>query len=763
MRSDSSNLDLLRSVAVSLVVLSHLLLENSLTGGDDYHVQTLGTLGVLIFFVHTCLVLMLSLDRQAAYGKEHQGTFLFLVRRAFRIYPLSIVTVIAVASFAWLYADKPPTGWAVVSNLLLIQNITEHASIPRALWSLPFEFQMYFFLPALYALVIYSGKFASYVIGALWLGAVALVLGFWVLRWDYDLIRFLPCFLPGVLAFCLRGSSRELSPGVLFMFVGLVAILDPWMVAHGVKATILSWPICLALGLIIPRCREIQIGWLRTAGKEIARYSYGIYLIHGPMIEFSFDYFKGASPVVPWVVFITGTAGLSYFAYHAIEKPCIEFGRKFSDRLAANRAMRKRAPIRLSGASEKAMSLIRRTGADMRRRKLLLGGLAAGAASLLPAFRGGERLLAAGNSKGAGVPANSVNLADYDGVPGASPSILRNAFGQAFAALRAQGGGTLLVPAGLYDFGSYENSTSIISVNDLSNIVISAYGATFKATTTAKAMPHMFYFFNFNNITIAGARFIDPGFNPWVNWKGMYCVGIQASKASRGFRMVNCHAESVVGLFGSHNNASTRQYLADIDIQGEVRNSYKGVGASFIREQVKVNLICHNVRRAFIAYALKNADIRVKISSTANWPGSNGLIALVSGGTAMGNVEDVRVKVDASGAGIYGGYVHFYHQGPEADGYMRNINATVNVTNVVNVSSTPNLFIFDHETNGVQSRTARVWDRISLHGSVTGNFSGRIISNPSVSTSLGSVYVDANLAALADISKLPGYFRIKRG
>lgn len=758
MRSDSSNLDVLRSVAVTFVVLSHLLLENSLIGGDDYHVQTLGTLGVLIFFVHTCLVLMLSLDRQAVNGKEHQGTFLFLVRRAFRIYPLSIVTVIVVASIAWLVADKPPTGWGVVSNLLLIQNITEHASIPRALWSLPFEFQMYFFLPALYALVIYSGKFASYVIGALWLAAVALVLVFWALRWDYDLIRFLPCFLPGVLAFCLRGSSRDFSPGVLFMFVGLVAILDPWMVAHGVKATILSWPICLAIGLIIPRCREIEIGWLRTTGKEIARYSYGIYLIHGPMIDFSFDYFKGAPPVVPWIVFITGTAGLSYFAYHAIEKPWIEFGRKFSDRLATNRAMRKRTPIQQLRASEKAMSLIRRAGMDMRRRKLLIGGLAVGVASLLPAFRDGERLLAAGSIKGADVPANSVRLADYGGVPGAGPAVLRNAFAQAFEALRAQGGGTLLVPAGLYDFGRYANSTSIISGNDLSDIAIFAYGATFKANTTARAMPHMFYFFNFHNITIAGARFTDSGFDPSVNWKGMYCAGIQASKASSGFRMVDCHAENVVGLFAANNNAATRDYIADVSIQGVVRHAYYGVGASFIREQVRVNLVCHNVRRAFIASGLKNAEIHVVGSSTADWPGSNGYVSLVSGGAAMGNVEDVRVTVDASGAGIYGGYVHFYHQGPEAEGYMRNIDATVNVTNV---SSAPNLFIFDHEVNGILSRTARIWDEIYLHGSVTGRFAGRVISNPSVSSFQGTVHIDANLASPAKMQGLPAYFRVR--
>jgi hypothetical protein len=395
-----------------------------------------------------------------------------------------------------------------------------------------------------------------------------------------------------------------------------------------------------------------------------------------------------------------------------------------------------------------------------KRRRLLLGALAVG---LLPTVsRGASKAMRdvrkLGGIGGAVVPANIVRLADYGGVPDASPSILKNAFSQAFAALTESGGGTLLIAPGLYDFGSYATSTYIISGNGLSNIAISAYGATFKATTTANVMPNMFYFFNFKNITIAGASFTDPGFNPSVNWKGMYCAGIQASEASSGFRMVDCFADSVIGLFASNNNATTRHYLADIDINGEVRNSYYGVGASFIKEQVNVNLICHNVRRAFIANALKNADITVTASSAPDCLGSNGLVALICEGAGKGEVENVRVRVDASGAGIYSGYVHFYHQGPEVDGAMRNIDATVNVRDV---KSTSNLFVFDHEANGVQRTTSRVWDQISLHGSVTGSFGGKIISNPSISKSPGTVYVDDNLAGSAKMSALPAYFRIK--
>jgi hypothetical protein len=396
-----------------------------------------------------------------------------------------------------------------------------------------------------------------------------------------------------------------------------------------------------------------------------------------------------------------------------------------------------------------------------RRRILLVAGLLGGAVNWMSIARSGS---AAGAPAGGDdvisrpvVPPNLVSLASYGGVPGAAPAVLIGAFGNAFASLMEKGGGTLLVPAGGYDFGEYDSSALVVRGDDLSNIAIFAYGATFKATTTANVMPFLFYFVNPNNVTIAGASFVDPGFNPSVNWKGMYCAGIQANRASRGFRMVDCRAESVVGLFSANNNASTRHYLEDIDIQGEVRNAYYGVGASFIRERVKVNLVCHNVRRAFIANALKNADITVTVSSTAQWPGSNGLVSLASGGAEMGNVEDVRVNVTASGAGIHGSYVHFYQVGPAVDGYMRNIDATVNL---YNVSAAQSLFIFDHETDRVQQKTARVWDQIHLHGSVTGSFAGRVISNPSVSSSPGTVHVDRNLALLEKQWNLPAYFRI---
>ncbi len=93
--ADSANLDLLRSTAVILVFVNHLLLFLGLTHEGEF-LRPLGRWGVQLFFVHCSLVLMMSLERQnrLRYARPYSA---FLIRRCFRILPLSVLFVAVVS------------------------------------------------------------------------------------------------------------------------------------------------------------------------------------------------------------------------------------------------------------------------------------------------------------------------------------------------------------------------------------------------------------------------------------------------------------------------------------------------------------------------------------------------------------------------------------------------------------------------------------------------------------------------------------------
>ena len=90
MKSKYANLDMLRRLRDQV---AEPLVNFGLATYSDAINQILGNLsftGVMFFFVHTCLVLMLSMSR----SPTHHLTREFLVRRAFRIYPLCWFTVV---------------------------------------------------------------------------------------------------------------------------------------------------------------------------------------------------------------------------------------------------------------------------------------------------------------------------------------------------------------------------------------------------------------------------------------------------------------------------------------------------------------------------------------------------------------------------------------------------------------------------------------------------------------------------------------------
>lgn len=332
------NLDILRATAVLCVLIAHVLAVWSLDM-TPINNWDLGRIGVLLFFVHTSLVLMSSLERQ---GRRRHWVRAFYIRRAFRIYPLAIVTVLITAAFGIMPHALPfgspglivhPQLRTVLADMALVQNITQDQPVPGILWTLPIEVQLYLMLPLAFLL---ARKSAWAVIAALTAcGGFALLVtrgftdsipGLWRLE---SIVSFAPCFVAGVLAYAilLKGRTPPL-PGWSFglLLLGCVAIFK---LSHPSETlTERGWPFCIAVALAITLVRDVGESWLTRVAHNICTGSYGIYLLHFTAIWLAFIVLKGAPIAIQWVMFSVFIVGLPFVAYRTIERPGIVLGRR---------------------------------------------------------------------------------------------------------------------------------------------------------------------------------------------------------------------------------------------------------------------------------------------------------------------------------------------------------------------------------------------------------------------------------------------------
>jgi peptidoglycan/LPS O-acetylase OafA/YrhL len=313
----SANLDLLRACAVLAVFSGHLAWRS---GYQSSQFQVLAHLGVVVFFVHTALVLMFSLERLAAGGK---GIHIreFYIRRVFRIYPLSVISVLVVYPLKVFTTSLRHLSFAgqakiLIANLLLIQNVLRVRSVQDPMWSLPFEVQMYLLLPFVFILVRRSIAKA----GCLW--AVGLLLSP-----AARLTAFFPCFLAGVFAYALMGHFRaRVAWGWWPATIAIIAIVFSTFARQGRD----DWIPAIALGLSIPLFKEMSSPLPASAAKLVATYSYGIYLSHSPLSWLVFEHLANWSPAVKWPLYLALATAVPVAAYHLIEHPMTRLGARLA-------------------------------------------------------------------------------------------------------------------------------------------------------------------------------------------------------------------------------------------------------------------------------------------------------------------------------------------------------------------------------------------------------------------------------------------------
>jgi len=335
-RLPERNLDLLRACAVLSVWGSHMWQ----TLAHTYEDHGLGRVGVLAFFLHTALVLMGSIERS---GVDSAGWVRrFYLRRIARIYPLLWFTIALCLLLGLPFSNlRPPAvptevahAWGTVwPNALLVQNLAQAPNVLSVFWTLPLEVQMYVLLPLCYLVAVRWGA-RSIVVGI----AAAAVFVFFVPFLPPGVQRFsvtayVPCFLAGVLAYSnLRTYAARLPAPSWYVVLPawwLLALLIP------VRLLPLHWVACVLLAIAVAATHELHASAVTRCAGIVAKYSYGIYLLHVPAWSIAFDKIGNGPAAVHWIVYALLVIGLPVAAYHLVESPAIEWMRRRTARLSA--------------------------------------------------------------------------------------------------------------------------------------------------------------------------------------------------------------------------------------------------------------------------------------------------------------------------------------------------------------------------------------------------------------------------------------------
>jgi peptidoglycan/LPS O-acetylase OafA/YrhL len=365
-------LDGLRGLAILLVLIVHCIDETKFLGGSRWlsylvAADSLSWSGVDLFFVLSGFLIggiLLDARGSANYFKA------FYARRAFRILP--VYAAVVGAFYLCFYAEQQ--GWIPGSRWLYGPNIPWYAYVTftqnfhwaaggadrtnwlTPTWSLAVEEQFYLILPAV--IWFLSGRRLLYFLGSVIVGAPFLRL-FLDLNFSSGNVAsfcLVPCradaLLLGVLAALLvrhqtaweslKSHRRSLVSAWIVLLAGLCALIVFKQTDHlGFFMTTLgySWLALFYLGLLLLALIQTS-GWLgkilrNSWLKALGTISYGVYLIHKPVLGLVFGYFRiewplaedlaGRLMVLSALAITLAVASISWAVF---ERPLLKIGHR---------------------------------------------------------------------------------------------------------------------------------------------------------------------------------------------------------------------------------------------------------------------------------------------------------------------------------------------------------------------------------------------------------------------------------------------------
>ncbi|MEO7998429.1 MAG: acyltransferase [Gemmatimonadaceae bacterium] len=334
-----NNLDVLRAIAVLLVLAGHTLES---FGKPPRFIMWLSIAGVQAFFVHTSLVLMSSLERDDAPDKPG-WVKRFYLRRALRIYPLvwaviALVLVFKIPRGLIPGSYEAPTLATVLANVVLMQDVAGLPNLQIAMWSLPIEVQMYLVLPVCYLVARNRKSWPTLLLIGVTVAGIFFygwgrnnpahrVAGLW----RFPVLEYAPSFAMGILAYHLlrkRVSGGKISSHIWIpLIVAAIAASGAYYATNGYMWGV-RMAFCAVLGATIPFIRDTAPSMLTRVAHTIAVYSYGVYLLHMSALRLGFSYFKDQPFAFQCAAFVISLVVGCYIGHHLVEKPGIALGKR---------------------------------------------------------------------------------------------------------------------------------------------------------------------------------------------------------------------------------------------------------------------------------------------------------------------------------------------------------------------------------------------------------------------------------------------------
>ncbi len=328
-------LDAARGLAALLVVFHHLNVP-----GAQHALGDLGRTGVLLFFFISGYCIFLAVARY-----REQTLKLFLMRRAFRLYPAYWISVIA----AYLLTETGEPNSVFLINMTMIQAAFGVPNVIGVYWTLFVEILFYGFVCMLIVLRANSNRrmvlAALYVFLCLSLSA-ALVRHFagWAMPFAHFL--FMATFLLGGVFYFNRDSGRAASNSVFHASLFLICV-------GAISALVYVNPLVIPVegkgpdralyhfgnyfcALTIFAAVYLFLNFPNRACVYLGAVSYSLYLFHPVIVAVIFRYFVNTdTPLSAFMILIT--IGLTLLAatsvYLIVEKPLIRVGRRLETSL----------------------------------------------------------------------------------------------------------------------------------------------------------------------------------------------------------------------------------------------------------------------------------------------------------------------------------------------------------------------------------------------------------------------------------------------